>query len=164
STDNSRRDQDDQLAFAGIEGAVLEELADDREVSQTWQLGDEFLLVVTEHAREHDRLAMPDRDAGLHFASSETGNADRASDGDGPRGVDFGALCLQIGLDISSSIRGGSKLENDAVLLVLDIEVIAGDQRDGNLAAGEKLRLLAAGADQPRLCQEPSISIVPLEA
>ena len=73
-------------------------------------------------------------------------------------------LGLDLRLDVAVAVRGGAQVEDDAVRLVLDGELVVGDERNRHLAAGEELGLLTAGAHQLGLGEQAAVAVVGLEA
>src|SRR6266852_1099922 len=156
-------DEDQQLALGLIEAAVFEELPDDRDRPDSRELGNELLLVVAEDPGEDDRVPMLHRHTGLYLAGAKTWHAGGAAHRNRDRGIHFRRFRFNFGLNISISICGGPQLEDHAVLLVEDGELVVGNQRDRQLSTGQEFGLLAAGTDQPGLGQDPRVAIVGLK-
>src|SRR5262249_30981396 len=106
---------------------------------------------------------MANRDVRFHFARAKPRDADRSAHADGYRRIDFSDLRLQLVLNVPLAIGRRSPLVDDAVLFVPGRGMVAGNQGNGDLPSGEKLRLLAAGAHQPRLSQQTGVSVIGLK-
>src|SRR3546814_228900 len=161
-TQDGRPDEDHEIGLGTRPAARLEQLADERDVTEERYLLQGAPLVVVEQAADADDLSIVDGDRGLDLALVEDEVVEVVGHGAGDRAH----LLAQIELDGAAGVDLGLYLEDDADFLALDgaegiVEIVAERLagRDRDFLTDQDARFLVVERHDRRRRQDVGIIV-----